>query len=157
VSPGGGGAISRRGRLLLVDPDATFRTVAVAFLGERGYDVHAFADGREALARIDELRPALVITDLAGEDLDGLELIAELRRAAVAPAVMLCTRLRAVEGWSSAHLAELGVADVVVRPVGFPALLERIESLLAPALPAVAVSSAVPVAAAAMGGEREPA
>jgi two-component system sensor histidine kinase/response regulator len=147
-----------RGRILIVDGDGPFRAVLHAYLVERGHLVDALADGRAALARWDEIHPALVVTDLGGGDLDGFDFIAALARRGDRPSVLVCTPLQAAAQWDRAVLDALGVAELVTRPAAFPALAAKIEELLdaraqsGPRLSAPVATQAL----AAAGGEEEP-
>ena len=65
--------------VMLVD-DADVERAAVRRLLEReGYDVVEAADGLDAIAVLEGLRPALILLDLSMPDLDGLELLQFLR------------------------------------------------------------------------------
>lgn len=65
--------------VLLIDDDMFVRSTLEDTLTEAGYSVTAFADGREAVRRIADLRADLVVTDLLMPNMDGVELIRQLR------------------------------------------------------------------------------
>lgn len=67
-------------QILVVDDEPNLRRVLGAQLSRDGYEVHAVADGEEALRILQEQYIDVVITDLRMPRLDGLEL---LRRALV--------------------------------------------------------------------------
>lgn len=56
--------------VLFADDDADMRQLAIQLLSRRGHDVVTAGDGTEAIAMLQEIDPALVITDLnmPGED-----------------------------------------------------------------------------------------
>src|SRR5262245_30315780 len=63
------------GRVMVVDDDEDWRDLVVQFLAECGFDVTAFANGREALAalrRRDE-RPGAILLDLEMPEMTGWE------------------------------------------------------------------------------------
>ncbi len=64
--------------ILLIDDDVQLRMVLARALGKSGYDVREAENGQQALERISEKMPRLVITDLVMPDRDGLELIKEM-------------------------------------------------------------------------------
>jgi CheY-like chemotaxis protein len=68
--------------ILVVDDDATLRSVLKTFLERYGYIVQCAKDGRAALKMLDQMRPQLVITDLFMPECDGFELILHLRKKA---------------------------------------------------------------------------
>lgn len=65
--------------ILLIDDDMFVRSTLEDTLIEAGYSVTAFADGREAVRQIADLRADLVITDILMPSIDGVELIRQLR------------------------------------------------------------------------------
>jgi CheY-like chemotaxis protein len=67
-------------RILLAYPHTSGREYLAVFLASRGYHVTACSDGREALAQAEAAPFELVVTGIQMPHLDGLELIAALRR-----------------------------------------------------------------------------
>jgi CheY-like chemotaxis protein len=65
--------------ILLVDDEPSIRILSGALLSRAGYDVMVAADGFEALQKIREKLPDLVITDLRMPNMNGFELLAVLR------------------------------------------------------------------------------
>ncbi len=63
--------------ILIVDDERDIRDLVAGVLGDEGYDCRTAADSTEALAKIDERRPSLVLLDvwLHGSQMDGLELL----------------------------------------------------------------------------------
>ena len=80
-----------RGRILLVDDNADMRTYLARLLG-REHEVRTAADGWQALQRIDDGIPDLVLTDAMMARMDGFELLRRLRlepATAALPVIML--------------------------------------------------------------------
>ncbi len=80
--------------LLLVEDDALLREMLSAFLADKGFEVHAAADGVEALEMIisEGVWPAVIVLDLGLPRLNGWELLAVLgrdRRLARVPRVVI--------------------------------------------------------------------
>lgn len=65
--------------ILLVDDEPSIRIISSALLRRAGYEVMVAADGFEALQKIREKVPDLVITDLRMPNMNGFELLAVLR------------------------------------------------------------------------------
>jgi len=67
--------------LLLVEDEAPIRNLLVEFLEERGHRVVAVPHGRQALQwlRQGEASCSGILTDITMPEMDGLELLAELR------------------------------------------------------------------------------
>src|SRR3546814_16365483 len=69
-----------RNQILLVDDDPKLLRVLTLRLEAEGYGVIATASGEEALQRLDNVRPQMVVADLRMTDLDGIYLL-EIGRA----------------------------------------------------------------------------
>ena len=79
-------------KALVVDDSKVDRLMIGGLLEKDGEIEVAYAtDGNEALSRIEESPPDLVITDLVMPELDGLELVGEIRRRFPLVPVILCT------------------------------------------------------------------
>lgn len=60
-------------RVLIVDDDEGIRQFVATALSEEGYEVAEAADGKEALARAEAVRPDLILLDLRMPVMDGWE------------------------------------------------------------------------------------
>jgi CheY-like chemotaxis protein len=71
--------------LLLVEDDEAFREVLAEYTQDLGFEVHAAADGEEAMELIirDALRPSLLLLDLRMPTMNGWELLAAFDRSDV--------------------------------------------------------------------------
>jgi DNA-binding NarL/FixJ family response regulator len=77
-------------RILIVDDDRRFRTVARALLENEGFEVVGEAeDGETAVAAAGELEPEVVLLDVQLPDVDGLEVAKRLAEGGRGPAVVL--------------------------------------------------------------------
>ena len=66
-------------RVLLVDDEYAGAEVLALILAGEGYHVTTVPDGRQALARLDEAAPDLVVTDFMMPGMNGAELVATIR------------------------------------------------------------------------------
>ncbi|MDT8442036.1 MAG: response regulator [Desulfuromonadales bacterium] len=81
-------------RVLTVDDSATVRQVLSMTLTGAGYDVAEAVDGEDALQHFDEGSFDLVVTDLNMPNMDGIDLIREIRKRSgtrFLPIIMLTT------------------------------------------------------------------
>ena len=69
---------ARPTRILLVEDDDSQRGRIRSWLAGRQWIVQEAANGREALARMRETRPDMILLDLMMPDLNGIELLAKL-------------------------------------------------------------------------------
>jgi DNA-binding response OmpR family regulator len=115
------------GRIVVVDDDPTVADVVGRYLVRDGHTVECFHDGLEALRRITEQRPDLVVLDLMLPGMGGLEVCRRLRERWPVPVVML-TAL----GDETDRLAgfELGADDYVTKPFSPRELAMRVRSVL---------------------------
>jgi CheY-like chemotaxis protein len=66
-------------RVLVVDDNADARELVAAILETSGADVHAASSVAEALARLDDIRPDVIISDIGMREEDGYALIRSVR------------------------------------------------------------------------------
>jgi CheY-like chemotaxis protein len=66
--------------VLVVDDDADLRRRLRRLLEQDGYTVAEAEHGRDALARLPEISPGLILLDLMMPEMDGFEFVVELRR-----------------------------------------------------------------------------
>jgi two-component system KDP operon response regulator KdpE len=114
-------------RILVVDDEPPIRKLLRMGLGAHGYDVLDAPNGKSALELL-EKKPSLVILDLGLPDIDGLELLRQIRsRQGNLPIVVLSSR--GDEAGKVAAL-DLGADDYVTKPFGMDELLARIRAAL---------------------------
>jgi DNA-binding NtrC family response regulator len=75
-------------RILLVDDEAAVRELTAHGLKRKGFEVTTAADGRRAMALLQEQTFDLVITDICMPEADGFELLNFLRALAHRPPVI---------------------------------------------------------------------
>jgi len=106
-----------RARVLVVDDELEFRKVLAEYLEDRGFDVMEAQDGEEALDRVPDFRPHIVLMDVMMAGMGGVEALRRIKTAAPATCVIMVT---AVEDIDSARGAlALGASDYVTKPFSF--------------------------------------
>ena len=65
--------------ILVVDDNATIRSLVTTILGGQDMEVAAVTDGDEALAYIEQRRPDVMLLDLSMQRVDGLEVLRQVR------------------------------------------------------------------------------
>jgi signal transduction histidine kinase len=122
----------RRERILVVDDNAEMRRYLLRLLKDR-WQVEIASNGAAALDRIRFRAPDLVVADVMMPQMDGLELLRELRNdESTAQIPVLLLSARAGEEASVGGL-RAGADDYLVKPFSRHELLARIESRLATA------------------------
>jgi type II secretory ATPase GspE/PulE/Tfp pilus assembly ATPase PilB-like protein/CheY-like chemotaxis protein len=125
TSPSIPGVRGDQWRVLVVDEDRTRRRELRDDLQAAGFGVLEAADGEAALAYARQLRPDVVITEIATPKLDASGLIQALTQHADSPPVIVFTDQRDQElhGW----LRDLGAMDVVGRSHDVASLIRHLE------------------------------
>ena len=101
------------GRVLVIEDDVSVRRVLTELFRRDGLDVRAIATGGEARAAVAEYRPGVVLLDLGLPDVNGFDLLRELRSRYETPVIVLSGR----DDEADRVLAlELGADDYVVKP-----------------------------------------
>jgi DNA-binding response OmpR family regulator len=117
----------RKRLILVVDDEPAIVRLVRAELQSEGYAVLAAASGEEALARLDEDRPDLVVLDLMMPGIDGFETLRRIRTESQVPVIMLTARagdadkLKGLQG---------GADDYLTKPFNPEELSARIAAVL---------------------------
>jgi two-component system, OmpR family, KDP operon response regulator KdpE len=118
---------ARTTKILVVEDQTELRRALQINLRVRLYDVTTARSGREALALAVKQRPDAVILDLSLPDVDGTEVIVELRRWYRSPMIVLSGR--ASPGDKIGAL-DAGADDYVTKPFAMGELLARLRAAL---------------------------
>jgi Response regulators consisting of a CheY-like receiver domain and a winged-helix DNA-binding domain len=112
-------------RILIVDDELQIRRFLRISLTSHGYDVKDVGTGKEALDEVTIFGPNLVILDLGLPDIDGLEVLHNLREWSKVPIIILSAK----EQEQAKVLAlDSGADDYVTKPFGMGELLARIRA-----------------------------
>jgi two-component system KDP operon response regulator KdpE len=114
-------------RILIADDEPAIRRAVQTNLARHGFQIGTAESGRETLERVATFRPDLVLLDLGLPDVDGLEVIRELRERGSTPIVVLS--VRGQERDKVAAL-DLGADDYLTKPFGVDELLARVRVAL---------------------------
>jgi two-component system OmpR family response regulator len=115
-------------RLLLVDDEDNLRVMLDAALWHAGFEVHPAATGRDALAKVSEVRPDLIVLDVMLPDLDGFAVCERLRRDGDRTPVVFLTARDGTE--DKVRGLTLGGDDYLVKPFSLEELVARIRAVL---------------------------
>ena len=109
---------------MVVDDDDEIRASLRRSLAFEGFKVTLAADGEEALRRVRDEAPDLLVLDIMMPGLDGLEVVRRVRRADDRLPIILLTARDAVPDRVAG--LETGADDYLVKPFAFSELLARI-------------------------------
>jgi DNA-binding response OmpR family regulator len=115
-------------KVLLIEDDREIATTLRSVLEAAGYDVSYAPNGKEGQRLIEDIRPALVITDMMMPQLGGFPVLEYLKQMPSPPKVIMIT---ANEGGRHKAYAEmLGVSDYLRKPFAMDVMLEAVEKAL---------------------------
>ena len=112
--------------VLVVDDSLTVRRVTQRLLAREGYRVALAKDGLDALDKLGEELPAVVLSDIEMPRMDGFDLVRNMRsdeRLAGLPVVMITSRIAQKH---RDYANELGVDHYLGKPYGEEELLSLV-------------------------------
>ena len=116
--------------ILIVDDDPDSLDIVRTFLESRGYHVTTATDGRSALAKLEDARPALVLLDVMMPGMDGWEVARVIKNHpdfGDTRVVMLTAR----SGFADKQEGlRSGADDYIVKPIRLDDLATRVEKNL---------------------------
>jgi two-component system phosphate regulon response regulator PhoB len=116
--------------VLVVEDEAAIATMLRYNLEKQGFRVEEAADGQEALTRIAESQPDLVLLDWMLPAISGIEVCRQIRRRGTTrdlPVIMVTAR---TEDQDAVRALNTGADDYVAKPFNMEALLARMRALL---------------------------
>jgi len=113
--------------VLIIDDEPQIRKFLRISLASQGYRVLESTDGRDGLARAALEQPDLVVLDLGLPDMDGQDVLGELRSWTRVPVIVLSVRSSEAE---KVRALDAGANDYVTKPFGIQEFLARVRALL---------------------------
>lgn len=118
--------MKKRKRILVVEDDENQRLLCQEILTDEGYDVVVAGDGKEALKKVEQNLPDLVVLDIVMPEMDGMEAMTRiLRKHRKVPVILNTSYAKYREDFMT------WAADAyVVKSSDFTELKEKIKELL---------------------------
>ena len=113
--------------IMVIDDEVQIRRFLGTSLTSEGYKVIEAATGKQGLIEAATHRPDVIVLDLSLPDIDGIEIIRELRTWSSIPIIILSARSQESEKISA---LDAGADDYLVKPFGIGELLARIRVAL---------------------------
>ena len=125
VPDGKGGCVARR--VLVVDDERQIRGILGAYLRAEGFEVQEAASGAQALHVLSSDPPDLVLLDIGLPDIDGLDVLRELRKTSDVYVVLVTARAEEID-----TIVGLGVGadDYVTKPFSPREVVARVKAVL---------------------------
>ena len=118
-------------KILVIDDDTTIQLVFSQFLTGLGYEIMQAENGKEGMSIIQETRPDLVITDIMMPEMDGLEILMQLRSTHDSvPVIAISGGMRALPVNFLQQAKLFGARYVFEKPVPLDVLRNAVTELL---------------------------
>ena len=114
-------------RIVVVEDDPSVAELVTLYLRNAEFIVEHARTAAEARAKVDEMKPALIILDLGLPDLDGLDLLREIRKRADTPVLALTARADDVQ---KIEALDSGMDDYLTKPFNPKELVARARAVL---------------------------
>ncbi len=118
-------------QILVVEDDSVLQEALLDILQEAGYTCQAAPDGQAALEYLKRHQPALVLSDVRMDKLNGFLLLSQIRRLYPGLAVIMMTAYADVE--DAVKLVRCGALDYLQKPFDKQTLLECVKRYIKPA------------------------
>ncbi|MBR5226433.1 MAG: response regulator transcription factor [Clostridia bacterium] len=114
-----------KGKILIIEDDRAICNFMRRVLEANGYEPLIVNTGREAISMLTSHCPDVVILDLGLPDMDGMDVLTDLRRWSLMPVVVVSTRTDERE---KVRVLDAGADDYITKPFGTSELLARIRT-----------------------------
>jgi len=117
-------------RILVVDDNEANLDIAKMRLESQGYEVVTAVDGEDALARVREARPDLLLLDIMMPKLDGIEVTRRLKADASLPFIPIILVTAKADAKDVVAGLDAGGDDYLTKPFDHASLVARVRSML---------------------------
>ncbi len=114
-------------KVLVVDDEKPISDIIRFNLEQEGYEIDVAFDGEEALKKVYQFQPNLIILDLMLPKLDGFQVCRKIRENFNIPIIMLTAKEEEVDKVLG---LELGADDYITKPFGMRELIARVKANL---------------------------
>src|SRR5450830_828063 len=113
--------------ILVADDDPHIVELVSLYLRRAGYSIETAYDGDQALRKVSELQPSLIVLDIMMPGADGLQVCRTLRRRGNIPILLLTARSSDIDKIAGLRF---GADDYVTKPFNPDELVARVEAIL---------------------------
>jgi DNA-binding response OmpR family regulator len=116
-----------KSRILVIDDEVSICDLLKINLEAEGYEVFTSYNGRDALSKIESMKPDLLILDLMLPEIDGLDICKKVTTENPIPIIMLTAKTDLVDKVLG---LELGADDYITKPFHTREVIARVKALL---------------------------
>ena len=113
--------------VLVADDEPRITKLVAVTLADEGFRVITAGGGEEALRKAEELRPDIVLLDIVMPDLDGIEVMRQLREYRPVPVILLTAKGATAD---KAKGLDLGADDYIAKPFHPDELAARVRAVM---------------------------
>ncbi|OHA02893.1 MAG: hypothetical protein A3J58_02335 [Candidatus Sungbacteria bacterium RIFCSPHIGHO2_02_FULL_52_23] len=116
-------------KILIIDDDPFIADMYVLKFKDEQFEIETARNGKDGLKKIDEYKPDVILLDVVMPDMDGFQVLEEIRKKNVPQKIILLTNLGQKEDVERG--LALGASDYVVKAHFTPSeVVERVRKLL---------------------------
>lgn len=116
-----------KSKILVVDDEQSILDLVTAYLENEGYEYRTAMDGISGLKAARVFKPDIIVLDIMLPEMDGIELLTELRRESDAYVIMLTAKSEEIDKIVS---LSVGADDYLTKPFSPRELMARIKAAL---------------------------
>ena len=113
--------------VLIVDDEEQIRELLSIYFTKEGFNVAEAADGAEALMKVQQAKPDIIILDIMMPVLNGMEVCQQIRKHSNVPIIMLTSRTQDDDRIMG---LEIGADDYVAKPFNPKEIVARVKAVL---------------------------
>lgn len=113
--------------VLIVDDEDPIRELLSLYFTQAGFAVAEAADGAQALLKLQQVNPSILILDIMMPVLDGLEVCQQIRKISAVPIIMLTSR---TEDDDRILGLDMGADDYISKPFNPKEVVARVKAVL---------------------------
>lgn len=113
--------------IVMIEDEKNISNFIESALEQHDYKVMSAANGRDGLALINSLCPDIILLDLGLPDIDGIDIIKNVRTWSAIPIIVISARANEQEKVAA---LDFGADDYITKPFGTSELLARIRTAL---------------------------
>ena len=117
----------RNKKIVIVDDDPNISGLISLYLTKEGYQTYEYDSGKKLLEKFSENIPDLVILDIMLPEIDGYEILREIRKISKVPVIMLTAKS---DTFDKVLGLELGADDYMVKPFEPKEMLARVKAVI---------------------------
>lgn len=119
--------MKNKATILIVEDEAAISNFITAVLNSNDYAVIRSNNGKEAISSTAGFSPDLILLDLGLPDIDGLEVLKQIRQWSDVPIIVVSARTNEKE---KVEALDLGADDYITKPFGTSELLARVRTAI---------------------------